>query len=112
MMDLQVNLGHTIIIPDGRLHEGTGKHGSLESYASATGVRLTAMEMLEKSKEPSLLRDVPKEELDSKEVYEAAIHGDKLALKKFLNLPARYSGWPWQILLCFQARRQLSFWWT
>ena len=54
-------LGHTIIIPNGRLHEGTGKHGSLESYASATGVRLTAIEMLSKSDEPSLLREIPVE---------------------------------------------------
>ena len=72
-------LGHTIIIPDGRLHQGTGKYGSLESYASATGVMLTAIEMLAKSKEPSLLRAVPKAKLDSKAVYEAAIQGDKLA---------------------------------
>jgi glucokinase len=76
-------LGHTIIIPDGRLHEGTGKYGSLESYASATGVMLTAIEMLEKSKEDSLLRKVPKEELDSKKVYEAAIQGDRLARQIF-----------------------------
>jgi glucokinase len=72
-------LGHTIVIPDGRLHPGTGKRGPLEIYASATGVRLTALEVLEKTDEPSLLRDVPKEELDSKKVYEAAIQGDKLA---------------------------------
>src|SRR5580698_10795829 len=52
-------LGHTIIIPDGRFHPGTGKFGSLESYASATGVTLTTLEMLEKSKQPSLLRDIP-----------------------------------------------------
>jgi glucokinase len=72
-------LGHTIVIPDGRLHPGTGKRGPLEIYASATGVRLTALEVLEKTDEPSLLRDVPKDELDSKKVYEAAIQGDKLA---------------------------------
>src|SRR6266567_7645932 len=54
-------LGHTIIIPHGRLHQGTGKYGSLESYASATGVMLTAREMLEKSNEDSLLRQVPTE---------------------------------------------------
>ncbi len=72
-------LGHTITIPNGRYHEGTGKYGSLESYASATGVKLTAIEMLENSKEPSLLWDIPKEELDSKKVYDAAIAGDKLA---------------------------------
>ncbi|HXO73929.1 MAG TPA: ROK family protein [Puia sp.] len=72
-------LGHTIIIPEGRMHEGTGKKGSLESYASATGVMLTALEMLEKNSDESLLRGVPKEQLDSRKVYDAAIQGDKLA---------------------------------
>lgn len=76
-------LGHTIIIPDGRIHAGTGKKGSLESYASATGVTLTALELLEKSDKPSLLRDVPKEKLDSKKVYEAAMEGDELAKEIF-----------------------------
>jgi len=65
------------------MHEGTGKKGSLESYASATGVRLTALELLEKSNEDSLLRNADKENLDSKVVYEAAIKGDKLALEIF-----------------------------
>jgi glucokinase len=72
-------LGHTIVIPDGRLHPGTGKHGSLESYASATGVRYTAIEFLGKSDQPSLLRKLPPETIDSKKVYEAAIQGDALA---------------------------------
>lgn len=72
-------LGHTIIIPNGRLHEGTGKKGSLESYASATGVRLTALEMLQSSKEPSLLRNIPPDKIDSKKVFEAAVQGDQLA---------------------------------
>ncbi len=72
-------LGHIIIVPDGRVHAGTGKKGSLESYASATGVRYTALEMLENSKEDSLLRKIPADQLDSKKVYEAAIAGDKIA---------------------------------
>jgi glucokinase len=76
-------LGHTIIIPDGRMHEGTGKRGSLESYASATGVRLTAIELLEQNDMPSLLRDVPKDKLDSKKVYDAAMDGDELAKEIF-----------------------------
>jgi len=76
-------LGHTIVIPDGRMHQGTGKRGSLESYASATGVRLTALELLENSTEDSLLRTADKETLDSKVVYDAAIKGDKLALEIF-----------------------------
>jgi glucokinase len=73
-------LGHTIVIPDGRLHPGTGKRGSLESYASATGVRYTAIEILKNSKEK---RDVPEDKLDSKAVYDAALQGDKIALEIF-----------------------------
>ncbi len=76
-------LGHTIIIPNGRLHEGTGKHGSLESYASATGVRLTAIEKLTRSSDASLLRNIPLEEIDSRKVAEAANAGDKLAKEIF-----------------------------
>lgn len=72
-------LGHTIIIPDGRLHKGTGKLGSLESYASATGVTLTALEFLEKTNHPSSLRNIPADQIDSKKVYEAAVAGDVLA---------------------------------
>ncbi len=35
-------LGHVIVIPGGRFHPGTGCTGSLEAYASATGVTNTA----------------------------------------------------------------------
>ena len=76
-------LGHTTIIPNGRLHEGTGKRGSLESYASATGVRLTTLEILEKSTQPSSLRSIPSDQIDSKKVYEAAIAGDAVAKEIF-----------------------------
>lgn len=73
-------LGHTIIIPGGRHHWGTGSYGSLEAYASATGVVLTAKEFLANDNSPSLLRDIPAEELNSKAVYEAALKDDKIAL--------------------------------
>jgi len=76
-------LGHTIIIPDGRYHEGTGKYGSLESYASATGVMLTAKEVLAKTKEESILRKIPIDEIDSRKVYDAAMLGDKVAKEIF-----------------------------
>lgn len=72
-------IGHTIVIPDGRLHPGTGKRGPLESYASATGVRYTAIEFMQNTDTPSSLRSIPEAELDSKKVYEAAIAGDELA---------------------------------
>lgn len=76
-------LGHAVVIPDGRFHPGTGKHGSLEIYASATGVKLTALELLNKSAEDSLLRVVPEADMDSKKVYDAAIKGDKIAKEVF-----------------------------
>ncbi|MDF2189255.1 ROK family protein [Paraflavitalea sp. CAU 1676] len=73
-------LGHTTIIPDGRKHKGTGLHGSLEAYASATGVALTAIEFLDKDPHrDSLLRNYAKEEIDSRIVYDCAVQGDKLA---------------------------------
>ncbi len=75
-------LGHVIVIPGGRLHHGTGAHGSLEAYASATGVTNTALELLEaRPDEQSLLRNHTAEEIDSKMIYEAAIKGDKLAIE-------------------------------
>ncbi|MBM3413794.1 MAG: ROK family protein [Bacteroidetes bacterium] len=77
-------LGHTIIRPDGRLHKGTGIRGSLEAYASATGVRETALEMLKANPStPSLLRQISPEQVTSEKVYECAIEGDKIALEIF-----------------------------
>ncbi|HAO45636.1 MAG TPA: ROK family protein [Ferruginibacter sp.] len=73
-------LGHTIIRPGGRLHKSTGMRGSLESYASATGVRETAIEMLTKHpEEPSLLRNYSINDLTSESVYECAMQGDSIA---------------------------------
>jgi glucokinase len=72
-------LGHTIIRPGGRRHYGTGAYGSLESYASATGIVLTAKEMLRQTDKESLLRNYPEDEIDSKLVYECAIKGDEMA---------------------------------
>ena len=73
-------LGHTIIRPGGRLHPSTGLRGSLESYASATGVRDTAIEMLTTfPEEPSLLRNFSLNDLTSQTVYECATKGDKIA---------------------------------
>ncbi len=77
-------LGHTIIIPDGRMHWGTKMAGSLETYTSATGVKLTAIEMLENfANEPSLLRNYKPDEIDSRIVYECAIQGDRIANEVF-----------------------------
>ena len=77
-------LGHTIVRKGGRFHKGTGSHGCLESYASATGVRETAFEFLAaEPTEESLLRNYITEELSSQTVYECAIKGDAIAQKVF-----------------------------
>jgi glucokinase len=76
-------LGHTIIVPGGRLHTGTGMKGSLEVYASATGVAKTASELLEKHPDkPSILRN-NKGAINSKFVYECAMKKDKVAKKVY-----------------------------
>ena len=77
-------LGHTIIRHDGRMHKGTGMKGSLEAYASATGVRETALELLTQYPEQeSLLRDYSINELTSQSVYECAMKGDRIANEIF-----------------------------
>ncbi|MFZ4058405.1 MAG: ROK family protein [Ferruginibacter sp.] len=73
-------LGHTIIRPGGRKHKSTGMRGSLEAYASATGVRETAIELLTQHPEDeSLLRNYSINELTSESVYECAMQGDNIA---------------------------------
>lgn len=70
-------LGHTIAIPDGRLC-GCGKKGCLEAYCSAIGAAKTAVEWLQNTDEPSLLRDI--EHITGKDMYDAAVKGDKVAI--------------------------------
>ena len=77
-------LGHTTIRHGGRLHKSTGLHGSLEAYASATGVRETAIELLTAHPETeSLLRDFTINELTSENVYDCALQGDTIANQIF-----------------------------
>jgi len=76
-------LGHvTMKRNNGRLC-GCGRTGCLEAYCSATGVARTAREFLEIRNEPSLLRNIPTDEITSKDVYDAAVSGDKLAQEIF-----------------------------
>jgi glucokinase len=72
-------LGHTIIRPGGRKHWSTKLDGSLEAYCSATGIVITAKELLNNSTEESSLRKYSVDELNSKIIYDCAISGDKIA---------------------------------
>ena len=76
-------LGHAILIPEGR-QCGCGGKGCLETYTSATGIRRTALEMLEKTPTyTGALSKVNPDELTSKMVGDAAKYGDPLALEVF-----------------------------
>ncbi len=77
-------LGHVIMVrgEEGRSC-GCGRKGCLEAYCSATGVARTAREFLQKTKDPSLLRDINPKEITSLDVSIAAGKGDKMALDIF-----------------------------
>ncbi len=76
-------LGHVIVKRNNGRLCGCGRTGCLETYCSATGVARTAREYVEITDEPSLLRDIPVEEITSKDVYDAAMAGDELAKRVF-----------------------------
>lgn len=76
-------LGHTTMKRNNGRLCGCGRTGCLEAYCSATGVARTAREFLEIRTEPSLLRNLDIESITSKDVYDAAIAGDKLAKDVF-----------------------------
>jgi glucokinase len=72
-------LGHTIIRPGGRKHWSTQLDGSVEAYCSATGIVLTAKELLSISDIPSTLRDIPADKIEAKTIFECAQNGDTVA---------------------------------
>jgi glucokinase len=73
-------LGHTTAIRDGRPCN-CGKKGCLETYTSATGIVRTVHEFLARDNSPSSLRDI--ETITSKDIHNAALKGDALALEIF-----------------------------
>ena len=75
--------GHTLLIKNGRAC-GCGINGHLESYCSAGGMKRTAFELLAYyNATDSALANKSFNELTSKDIYEAAKNGDKIALEVF-----------------------------
>lgn len=75
--------GHTMLVPGGRMC-GCGIRGHLEAYCSAIGMKRTAFELLaEYNATDSLLANKSFAELESKDIYDAAVKGDKIALQVF-----------------------------
>ena len=76
-------LGHIIIDRNGRLC-GCGRKGCLETYASATGIVRTAIELIaDQPDTPSDLRKIIPKDLTAKDIAIVAEKGDKLALEIF-----------------------------
>ncbi|MDE6299394.1 MAG: ROK family protein [Muribaculaceae bacterium] len=72
-------LGHLVVKRNNGRVCGCGRTGCLEAYCSATGVARSAREFLEVRTEPSVLRNLQIEDITSKDVYDAAVAGDKIA---------------------------------
>ncbi len=71
-------VGHTSVNPNGR-YCNCGKRGCLETYVSATGIKRTVYKLLADHLEPSELRGISFEDLNTKMITEAANRGDVVA---------------------------------
>lgn len=73
-------LGHTTVVPGGR-ECGCGRQGCLETYASASGLVRSVLQILSDTKLESSLRDMPPSSLTSKIIATAAAAKDPVALE-------------------------------
>ncbi len=71
-------LGHMTVVQGGRVC-GCGRRGCLETYASATGLVRTVLELLSDSRDESPLREMKSSEITAQRVAEAAAAGDTIA---------------------------------
>ncbi len=95
-------LGHTKAVRhNGRLC-GCGSHGCLEAYASATGVALTAKEIISTTDKPTLLRELDVDNITSKDVFDAAEKGDEVA-KEIFNFTGKLLGEKFADFIAFSA---------
>ena len=74
--------GHVIVERGGR-ECGCGRKGCLEAYASATGIKRTAFELMATMSDPSPLREYTYDQLESAILYQHAIKGDPIAKECF-----------------------------
>jgi glucokinase len=83
--------GHTMLVPGGRVC-GCGNNGHMEAYCSAQGMKRTAFELMVKyNANDSLLASKSFKELNSKDIYDAAVKGDKIAREVF-EVTGKYLG--------------------
>jgi len=75
-------LGHVRVEKNGRLC-GCGRRGCLETYASATGIKRTAFEVIADRNQETILSKFSYDDISSFKIYEAAQNGDHLAREIF-----------------------------
>lgn len=73
-------IGHTCVNVNGR-QCGCGKIGCLETYTATRGIVTTALELLEESDKPSLMRQEPN--LSPKKIKQFCEQGDELAIETY-----------------------------
>jgi len=95
-------LGHVIVVRNNGRLCGCGRSGCLEAYASATGVARSAREILEISTKSSLLRNISKEDITSKDVFDAAMEGDEIA-REIFNYTGKILGESFADFVAFSA---------
>ncbi|MFA4015160.1 MAG: hypothetical protein RUDDFDWM_000233 [Candidatus Fervidibacterota bacterium] len=75
--NLAGEIGHITVVRGGPKC-GCGKYGCLEAVASGTGIAKRAMELI---RQGELKTKLPMDSVTSKDVFEAAMDGDELAMK-------------------------------
>lgn len=95
-------LGHVNVMRNNGRLCGCGRTGCLEAYASATGVARSAREILETSTKESLLRNIPIDDITSKDVFDAAIQDDEVA-KEIFNFTGKILGESFSDFIAFSA---------
>ena len=87
---LAAEYGHSVLVKNGRSCN-CGQRGCFETYVSATGLKRTAISLLSKSNQQSILRDIPPNQLDAQKIAEASENGDEIA-KRAIKKTAQWLG--------------------
>ncbi len=82
--------GHIIVDNKNRICN-CGRKDCLETYVSNAGIKKTALELMQKNNEISILREIPFEKLNAEIIAKSALEGDKIAIKTF-EITGKYLG--------------------
>lgn len=101
-------IGHMIYDIQGR-ECGCGRRGCLETYASASGIKRTVFELFAELNSPSSLRKFSFDQLTSKDIYEAAIKEDEIALIAFDRTAKILGAQLADVVACFSPEAIILF---